>query len=470
MPASPKDGAPVVGVNVAGYFDALVGLGEMARQVRGALETSGVPVSTRTLDHSAAPRLDQASAAREPPDHPLNLVCVNADGMEGALAELGLDWFKDRYTIGLWWWKTESFPDRWWRAFDVLDEVWAGSGFVADSVAAVSPVPVVRIPAPVAPATPSGVPLGELPEGPVFLHAFDYSSVFERKNPLGVVGAFRSAFPDGEEVGLLVKSVGAAGAPDAQQRLLEAAAGDPRIVVIDRVLDPGEMAGLLERCDAYISLHRSEGFGIAIAEAMLLGRPVIATDYGGPRDYLSIRNSYPVGYSLERIGPGNEPYPEGGVWAQPNLAEASRFMREVVDDPEGALARGSAAREDIARRYSPQAAGAAMAARLARIAGLAPREGRLFGSGRGLAERIRSEPPGQPPGALAFVRRPLRRSVLRLIRPQVVHQRDVDEEIERTLRELDERFGGLAASQATLLAELRAVRDRVTELERSKAR
>ena len=142
----------------------------------------------------------------------MNLVCVNPDGLEGAHDSLGEDFFAGRHTIGLWWWEVDAFPDAFRRAFDLVDEVWVGSHHVADALAAVSPVPVVRMPVPVEPEPSSGAgrdQLGLPHGGPLFLFAFDHGGGFERKNPLGAIEAFTRAFGPDDGPRLVVKCIGA---------------------------------------------------------------------------------------------------------------------------------------------------------------------------------------------------------------------------------------------------------------------
>ena len=454
-----------MGVNVAGYLDSALGVGVVARRIVSACAEAGVPVAAHALPAADAAALPGAEAPREAARHPVSLICVNAEGLEGAYSELGEEWFGEPYSIGFWWWEAGAFPDRWERAFDVLDEVWVGSHHVAGILAPVAPVPVVRMPVPV--ELPGGAAAGRsdlgLPDGLLFLTVFDYGGVFGRKNPVSAIDAFRRAFEPGERVSLAVKCSGADRHPEQHARLLEAAAADDRIHVIDRVLADGEMAGLLRSCDFYVSLHRSEGFGLPIAEAMLAGKPVVATGYGGPADYLSERTGFPVGYRLAEIGEGQAPYPPDGTWAEPDAEHAAALMRHVVEHPDDAARRGERAREHMEREHSSEAAGKAMGERVARVAGLpAGADGRAATvSTDELLRRIRAEP--APAGRVGPLRASVRRAALRLGRPQATHQRMVDEELARALRTLDERVQGLAASNASLLAEVQELRRRLGE-------
>src|SRR3954470_6014603 len=150
-PQTASGGLPL-GVNLAGYLDSVLGVGQVARQVRGALESAGVAVAPFTVVADSAPRIRGGEPERAGGElHPVNLVCVNPDGLEGAHDSLGAEFFAGRHTIGLWWWEVDAFPDAFRRSFDLVDEVWVGSHHVADALAAVSPVPVVRMPVPVEP-------------------------------------------------------------------------------------------------------------------------------------------------------------------------------------------------------------------------------------------------------------------------------------------------------------------------------
>ncbi len=138
--------------------------------------------------------------------------------------------------------------------------------------------------------------------------------------------------------------------------------------MIDRSLTGEELDGLMAACDCYVSLHRAEGFGLTLAEAMAIGKPAIATGYSGNVDFMNERNSYLVDYEIGRVGPECEIYPPEGEWANPSVGHAAQLMREVYSDREEGARRGVRAAEDIARTLSPEATGAAMRARLQQLA------------------------------------------------------------------------------------------------------
>src|SRR6202035_5522728 len=158
---------------------------------------------------------------------------------------------------------------------------------MAENIGAVAPVPVIALPPPVEPRGESLTPLRlGVPEGFLFLFVFDYLSTVQRKNPVGLVEAFKLAFAPGEGPQLLIKTINAPLRPLSDEEVLWAAHGRPDIHMVDRSLTREELGGLMTACDCYISLHRAEGFGLTLAEAMALGKPVIGTGYSGNVDFM----------------------------------------------------------------------------------------------------------------------------------------------------------------------------------------
>jgi glycosyltransferase involved in cell wall biosynthesis len=296
---------------------------------------------------------------------------------------VGEDFFEQRPAIGVWAWETDQVPDRWKSSFQLLDEIWVYTDYVADNLARAASIPVRRVPPPVLRPEPGDVQLDlGLPGGFRFMFMFDFFSTIQRKNPVGLVEAFRLAFEAGEGPQLVIKTINGVHRPHALEQLLWAARDRPDIHVVDRSLGARERDALVTACDCYVSLHRSEGFGLTLAECMALGKPVIATAFSGPADFMTEQNSYPVPFEMIRVGADCEIYPSHGTWADPDVERAAALMRRVVENPEEAAAKGQRAREDVERMYSPQAIGELMRTRLEELRALWPERSRPRGMSR----------------------------------------------------------------------------------------
>jgi hypothetical protein len=378
-PATARDGLPL-GVRVTGYLGHILGLGSAARGYISALSAADIPVSTVSvpLDHLQAPVELAPEYGRNfyedvlnEQGHAFELICINADELPHLVERVGDDYFEGP-RIGVWGWEVNTIPPRWERAFGLVDEIWVYSRFMAENIGAVAPVPVVALPPPVqAPLRNRPALRLDVPAGFMFMFMFDYLSTIQRKNPVGLIEAFKAAFSPGEGPQLLIKTINAPLRPDAEEEVLWAAENRPDVHVIDRSLTAEEKDALMSACDCYVSLHRSEGFGLTMAEAMAIGKPVIGTRFSGNSDFMTDDNSLLVDYEMTRVGQ-NEIYPPDGQWAQPDTEQAARLMRRIYEDPAQAARLGAQARQDIARNLSPEAAGAAMRKRLEQLA-LRPR-------------------------------------------------------------------------------------------------
>ena len=362
------------GVNLVGYFRAELGTGESGRMMVAAVKESGEKHTTQLFSLTASRQShpwDHDAAEPDSGRYDTNLLCINADQIALFAAEAGADFFDHRYNIGLWFWEAEVFPESMHGAFAYVQEIWVTSEFVRQAIARVSPVPVLTIPHPL--TLPASLPPPvsrealQLPDGFLFLFCFDFFSIFERKNPIGLIEAFKRAFAPGEGATLVIKSIN--GHRNlAQLEKLHYACGDRTDIIIrDDYLTAAEKQALTAACDCYVSLHRSEGFGLTLAEAMLLEKPVIATRYSGNLEFMNDANSFLCGYDLRRIGQGSDPYPSSAFWAEPRIAEAARLMRFVYENPQEARARGKQASLDVRSAHDPAIVGAFIKSRLVEL-------------------------------------------------------------------------------------------------------
>src|SRR3954447_13437559 len=329
------------GVNLIGYLRAEAGTGEagrlMTRAVAAAGEKFSAQVSTRASSRQDHPWPETQT---QRPCYDTNLICINADQLPSFAGEVGPEFFSDRKNIGLWFWEAEVFPEELAYSFQFLHEVWVSSDFVRNAVAKASPIPVFTIPFPL--DTEKAVRPEpdrthfDLPTGFLFLFCFDFFSVVERKNPIAVIEAFQQAFTPGEGAVLLIKSINGDRNEAELERLRYASAGRSDIIIRDGYVTAAERDGLMAACDCYVSLHRSEGFGLTLAEAMLMEKPTIATRYSGNLAFMTDANSFLCGYDLQPVGEKSPPYPAHARWANAKTAEAAKLMQLVYSDPEEA--------------------------------------------------------------------------------------------------------------------------------------
>ena len=469
------------GVNVVGYFRSEVGTGEAARRLVGALDAAEIPVLPIHGQFIPVSRQGHAYTTASPEDavFPLNVICMNADMLPDFANQAGEEFFGGRYSIGLWFWEIAQFPDRWTKSFSLLEEVWAPTPHIASALEPVAGVPVTTVRIPIKPPQvelQARSELGLPEEKYLFLFSFDYLSVFKRKNPLAVIDAFSTAFAPGEGAGLVVKCINQERDPDSHAQLQSAAAAHPDIEIMDRYLSPADNSCLTALADCYVSLHRAEGFGLGMAEAMSLGKPVIATGYSGNLDFMSSSNSLLVDYQLVPIGPGADPYPADAQWADPDPRHASRLMRELFDDPARARELGAIAAADIRRTHSPEAAGQIMRRRLESI--------RATGHPRPVADLALARPamaalpvalgqgpiPTVRPGRARNLRQFARKGALRMMRPYSAYQKSVDTLVLAALEDLSKGIAAQrhehASEQAGVMSELRGYEQMSSLLER----
>lgn len=351
----PPPAAP--GLAVAGSFEA-TGIGEGARLMLAALEKLGVP-------HWAV----RPGGPVPPPGVPL-LVAANPAVLGWVLLRLGRRMVRGRRVIGYWAWELPVAPPAWRDAARLVHDVWAPSQFSADALR--PHVPGVRVvPHPVAarpPMAAAGAARGPLaalgvPDNAVVtLVSFNLASSFERKNPLAAIAAHRLAFGDRADRILLLRVGNSDSFPDDFARLCAAAAA-PNIRIDTRALPDAENWAVMAACDMLLSLHRSEGFGLVPAEAMMLGVPVIATDWSGTQTFLSAECAalVPVRLILADDPRGVFVAP-GAMWADPDVAVAAAHMVRLADDPAARRALGQAGRAAAMERLGPGPLQAALAA------------------------------------------------------------------------------------------------------------
>lgn len=362
----------VPGLEIVGYLRTESGVGQAARLLARGMEHSAVPTSTLIESSSPSRQRDPFGASKDSsliPDEAFDcaVLCVNADSVASVRRRLGRDYFRGRHVVGLWFWEVETFPPFLHSAFQEVDEVWVATEFVRKAVSSVTSVPVHVIPLPFGVSQPAPFldrhKVG-VPDGFFFLFNFDFHSVFRRKNPIGVIEAFKAAFREGEGPSLVIKAINGEAHTTDLEHLRHVARNRKDIIILSGYLDAATNQALTAACDCYVSLHRSEGLGLTMAEAMVQQKPVIATGYSGNVDFMNDGNSYLCRYNLTAVGPGSHPYPAKAHWAEPDLHHAAELMQRVYTRREEAMEKGRIAAAELAEYFNQAQCAAAVADRL----------------------------------------------------------------------------------------------------------
>jgi glycosyltransferase involved in cell wall biosynthesis len=379
--ANPHTSSYEPGVNLIAYIRAEMGLGVVARGMAAALEAAGVPFNIINIESgNYSQHTDYSWQHKEvaTSNYDTTIVFMNPDQSLHLRSQVPATLLADRYVVAQWYWELPELPDEWLKEFEFVDEVWAGSQFISDAVTAKidsalgqSSVPVVRMPPVVILNEGAGLSRAELgldTDRYLFLAMFDTNSVLQRKNPLGVLRAFNAAFDANDtSVGLVLKFNN----PDYREPLLqsirEETAGRKNVFVIDRIMDRATVTSLIKVCDCFVSLHRSEGFGLGPAEAMSLAKPAIITNWSGNVDYMTADNSIAIDYKLVELGQDYGPYKAHQHWAEPDLDQAAHWMKKLRDDPSLGHRLGRHAQQTICSLYSPSIVAPQIRTRLTEI-------------------------------------------------------------------------------------------------------
>lgn len=356
------------GIDVLGFFTAEHGVGEAARGLVSSLDAAGVRRNAINYTDTES-RMDHEFHTQDTSENKVLFLALNSDHIPAVHRFLGPEFFADRYVISQWFWELEE-PAHWFHdAYPFVNELWAPTRFIESMLRKSAPAEItVRYmpPAITAPEIDRSLTLGSLglEDRFTFLFSFDFMSIAKRKNPVGLVRAFTRAFADGEGPQLVIKSMNGEKREFDSWMLREAVGNRSDIVLMDRYLTRVEASTLTSLAGCYVSLHRSEGLGLTITEAISLGVPVIATGYSGNLDFMDEWNTWRVPAAMVRVGPGAGGYPKNAFWAEPDVYAAAQMMREVWENQNQAREKASRAREWLLNAFSVDAAGTRMKKRL----------------------------------------------------------------------------------------------------------
>lgn len=329
------------GVNLFGYAHGEIGIGEDIRQVAIALQTKRVPVCI--INFKPGSNISQADRTVDPlivnePRYGINVFCMTGIETTRYVCEKGLSALEGRYSIGLWPWELPDWPESCRHAYACVDEVWGISQYTAHAHRHAEPRPVMPMGLPVE-LGPIGTQTRNdfgLPENTfLFYFAFDINSNAARKNPEGLIKAFQKAFPAGgrERVGLVLKISHPETGCRLWKKIRKIAQRDKRIHVIEKTMRRPELLALFKACDCLVSLHRAEGFGRCIAEALLLDKQVITTGFSGNLDFCHEPRVALVRHTMRKVEAKDYMWGEGQMWAEPDLDHAAELMRSIWQEP-----------------------------------------------------------------------------------------------------------------------------------------
>ena len=323
-------------IEVVGRFEEASGIGESGRLCASNLSAHGWDVvltdtSQYALDLLTVESMGPTSRADSVG---LRIWHLNPPMLAPEILRFGVDRFRTCYNVGYWAWELDSLPREWIRALNYVNALFVPSTFTRDAFKSHTECPVLVVPHPV--RVQSYDPnvrskLGIPDDAFLVSSVFNYGSSFERKNPLATVAAFDRAFAGSQKTWLVLKTSQGALFPADRDRLRAATFGHGRISVVDETWDSKLVHGLLATSDAYLSLHRAEGFGLTIAEAMLHQTPVVVTAWSGNMDFCSPETAYLVDVKLV---PVKTSHPElrnmpNAVWAEPAIDQAIAHLREI---------------------------------------------------------------------------------------------------------------------------------------------
>ncbi|MCW2526454.1 MAG: hypothetical protein JWM76_1314 [Pseudonocardiales bacterium] len=353
------------GWSVVAYADAELGVGEAGRRLSKAVLQIGLPTEVVGVGGVMSREHHRhLHDVRRTPSFDNAVICVNADQLERVGHAVGLPASVERRgaRVGLWFWEADRIPDTWRSSFALLDQVWVASEYtrvVLDRIG-LCPVHLIRLPVfpRSAPTTYRRSMVGLPEDSFTFLCTYDFFSIVRRKNPVDVIRAYISAFGPRDGAALVLKSINGHLREEELAIVRREAARRPDIHIIDGYRRAGEMAAMIELADCVVSLHRSEGYGLNLVDAMTVGTPVIATGYSGNMTFMDADSAFLVPYEEVEVGEGAYPYPVEARWAQPDVEAASAIMRSVFDDQGAARQRGRAGQRTVLAANSLEVAGA----------------------------------------------------------------------------------------------------------------
>ncbi len=349
------------GINLIGSIRAETGLGQSCRLVANSLFHSHYPFIIYNYQQAGSLRQTDSSwdtYIEKKCLYNVNLIHINPHEWGIAWLQMDRSIWDGRYNIGFWLWELEEFPEEWLPCFQGMDEIWTPSEFTSRSIRKKTELPVYTIPYGMEAELEEGYGRSEfgLPEEAfLFLMMYDSNSITERKNPLGVIRAFQKAFSiENRKVGLVIK--GDWSEKKEAEKWKDFFCGYQTIYMIADTFEKKRVNSLIACVDAVVSLHRAEGFGLVLAEAMFLGIPTIATNWSSNTEFMNSEIACMVDYSLVEIEEDQGPFRKGEYWADADLEQAAEYMKKLAEDREFGREMAEKAKKQIRQVLSVEQA------------------------------------------------------------------------------------------------------------------
>ncbi len=358
----PKQG----GVNLLGFVNNALGLGATCRLIEKVLRESGVTYNLNQFplaahNHNLLETTDKCQ-------YDINIICMNPDIGYG---NIDPRYFRNKRNIVLVFWELEKLPDFWVKSLSIFDEIWVGSNFNAETMRRYFPqkeiccLPLKAIDTQAMDQVECKKKLGIDPATFLCLFVFDFNSDLFRKNPIAVIRAFKMAFQPNENCQLIIKTYHCT--ETAFNYLKHEVGSDKRIILWNEEITKEGINTLMNSCDLYISLHRSEGLGLTMMEALLHGKPVVCTAYSGNLDFCHEAWTSQVKYTMKEVQP--QSYyatfaAQNSFWADPDLTDAAEKVRNIYLDYDAALLKAECGRKWIEENYNSQILNEIISARL----------------------------------------------------------------------------------------------------------
>jgi glycosyltransferase involved in cell wall biosynthesis len=342
------------GINIIGYQNFELGLGKAARQYRKILNNLEIETSDLNLNGSMSKKIDSKQILTEVLPFDKNLVIIGADQIP-QIAKLSVnDWNLSRYNIGAIFWETDRIPLKIANSLSVFDEFIVSSKYIANNLRKITDKKISVVGLPIA----NRIDFNKeniTKDNLTLYFNFDYLSDIYRKNTFTLIDYVQQKNANSKNmINLIIKSINGRFFPLEQAYLSELASRDENVRLMDKFMNEQDYQNLLEEVDVYVSLHRSEGFGLGLAEAMKLGIPTMATSYSGNLDFMNSDNSYLVDFNLEPISNSRRsPYCQfGGMWAQPKFESFSQQFDNYLSKPEDRILKIAKAKKTIDDEFS----------------------------------------------------------------------------------------------------------------------